>query len=50
MQEKGQKGDKEASDGFWPQIEEGPSTKLKRGPKHGVLQLVTKPKTVHMQA
>ena len=46
----GQKGDKEASDGFWPQIEDGPSPKLKRGPKHGVLQLVTKPKTVHMQA
>mgnify|MGYP003702773847 CR=1 FL=1 len=46
----GQKGDKEASDGFWPQKEEVPSTKLKRGPKHGILQLVTKPKTVHMQA
>ena len=46
----GQKGDKEASDGFWPQTEEGPSTKLKRGPKNGVLQLVTKHKTVLMQA
>ena len=45
-----QKGDKEASDGFWPRTEDGPSTKLMRGPKKGVLQLVTKPKTVHMQA
>ena len=46
----GQKGDKEASDGFWPQKKECPSTKLKRGPEHGILQLETKSKTVHMQA
>ena len=50
MQEMGQKGDKEANDGFWSQTEEGPSKTLKRGPKHDSLQLVTKPKTVHMQA
>ena len=46
----GLKRDKEASDGFWPQTEEGPSTMLKRGPKHGILQFMTKPKTMHKQA
>ena len=50
MQEMGLKRDKEASDGFWPQIEEGPSTMLKRGLKNDILQFMTKPKTVQKQA
>ena len=37
----GQKGDKEASDGFWPQTEEGPSTKLNRGSKLSTSQFKT---------
>ena len=50
MQEMGQKRDKEASDGFWPQTQEGPSIMLKRGPKYGILQLMIRPKKVHKYA
>ena len=46
----GQKGDKEASDGCWPQTEEGPLTKLKRDPKNYIFQLMDRPKTVYKNA
>ena len=42
--------DKEASEVFWPQTQEGPSTKLKRDPKHGILQLMARPKTAYIRA
>ena len=47
MQNKGQNGDKEATDTCWSQTGKGPSTMLKRGPKYDFLQLMAEPKTVY---
>ena len=46
MQKKGQKRDKEASGGFWPQTQRVPSKMLKSGPEYCTLQLMAGPKTV----
>ena len=50
MQEIGQNGDKEATDAFWSQTGEGPSTMLKRGPKYDLLKFSTRPKTAYKYA
>lgn len=46
MQNKGQNGDKEATDTCWSQTGKGPSTMLNRGPKYDFLQFSTRSKTV----
>ena len=50
MQKVGPKEDKEVSDAWWPQTDEGPSKKLKRDLKYDFLQFMIRAKTVYKYA